>query len=234
VIEQWLEWARGPLFRLAFLIMILGLARLVILTGLGIFRAWYRANDRKLPVKALIMATLKWLFPFKQLHNRLAYSIASVLFHVGLILTPIFLGAHIMLWKRGIGIGWPGLTHGLADALTILTVVAGIGLIIGRAANRSSRAISRPQDFALPPLLIIPFISGLLAMHPALNPMSYNAAMLIHTLSADLIFVLIPFTKMAHCVLLPATQLVAELGWHFPADQGENVAIALGKESQPV
>ena len=234
MIDQWLEWARGPLFRLAFLIMALGLARLVILTGVGIFRALYRANDRKLPVKALVMATLKWLFPFKQLNNRLGYSIASVSFHVGLILTPIFLGAHIMLWKRGIGFGWPGLTSGLADALTILTVAAGIGLIIGRLANPFSRGISRFQDFALPPLLIIPFLSGFLAMHPALNPMPYNAAMLIHTLSADLIFVLIPFTKMAHCVLLPATQLVAEVGWHFPADQGENVAIALHKETEPI
>ena len=234
MIEQWLEWARGPLFRLSFLIMVLGLLRLVILTGVGVFRALYRANDRKLPVKALVLATLKWLFPFKQLNNRLAYSITSVLFHVGLILTPLFLGAHILLWKRGIGIGWPGLTQGLADTLTILTIAAGIGLIIGRAANPFSRQISRFQDFALPPLLIVPFICGFLAMHPAINPIPYNAAMLIHVLSGDLIFILIPFTKMAHCVLLPTTQLVAEVGWHFPADQGENVAIALHKETEPV
>jgi nitrate reductase gamma subunit len=177
---------------------------------------------------------LKWLFPFKQLNNRLWYSIFSVSFHVGLILTPLFLGAHIMLWKRGIGIGWPGLTQSLADGLTILTVAAGIGLIIGRLANPFSRRISRFQDFALPPLLIIPFISGFLAMHPAINPLPYNVAMLIHVLSGDLIFILIPFTKMAHCVLLPTTQLVAEVGWHFPADQGENVAIALHKETEPV
>jgi len=234
VIEQWLEWARGPLFRLSFLILVLGLLRLVILTGVGVFRALYRANDRKLPVKALVLATLKWLFPFKQLNNRLAYSITSVLFHVGLILTPLFLGAHILLWKRGIGIGWPGLTQGLADALTILTIAAGIGLIIGRVANPFSRQISRFQDFALPPLLIVPFICGFLAMHPTINPIPYNLAMLIHVLSGDLIFILIPFTKMAHCVLLPTTQLVAEVGWHFPADQGENVAIALHKETEPV
>ena len=29
-------------------------------------------------------------------------------------------------------------------------------------------------------------------------------------------------------------QLVSEAGWHFPADAGEKVAEALGKENQPV
>jgi len=232
--EYWLAWARGPLFRMCFLIMVLGLGRLVVLTGVGIFRAWERAADQTLPWKDIVIATLKWLFPFKQLNNRLWYSITSVLFHAGLILTPLFLGAHIMLWKRGIGLGWPGLTQGLADGFTLLTILTGLGLILGRAAHPFSRQISRFQDFALPPLLLVPFISGFLAMHPALNPLPYNLAMLIHVLSGDLILVLIPFTKMAHCALLPASQLIAEVGWHFPADQGENVAIALHKESEPV
>ena len=232
--ELWLEWARGPLFRLAVLIMGLGLARLLILTGLGVFRAMERAGDQSLPLKNIAVATLKWLFPFKQLNNRLWYSITSVTFHVGLILTPLFLGAHIVLWKRGLGVGWPGLTQYPADGLTILTIVAGIALIIGRVANPFSRQISRFQDFALPPLLLVPFISGFLALHPLLSPLPYNLAMLIHVLSGDLIFVLIPFTKLAHCVLLPTTQLVSEVGWHFPADSGENVAMALHKEIDPV
>jgi len=232
--EQWLEWARGPLFRLAVLIMGLGLARLLILTGLGVFRAMERAGDQTLPLKSIAVATLKWLFPFKQLNNRLWYSLTSVTFHVGLILTPIFLGAHILLWKRGLGMGWPRLTQYPADGLTLLTIIAGIGLIIGRVANAFSRQISRFQDFALPPLLLVPFISGFLALHPLLSPLPYSLAMLIHVMSGDLILILIPFTKLAHCVLLPTTQLVSEVGWHFPADSGENVAMALHKEIDPV
>lgn len=232
--EYWLEWARGPLFRFSFLILVLGLARLLALTAAGVFRAMWRAGDPRLPLKTIVLATLKWLFPFKQLNNRLWYSITSVLFHVGLILTPVFLGAHVLLWKRGIGIGWPGFSRDVADVFTLLTVVSGIGLIIGRAANPFSRGLSRFQDFALPPLLLVPFVSGFLAMHPSVNPIPYQLTMLIHVLSGDLIFLLIPFTKMAHCVLLPTTQLVAEVGWHFPPDQGENVAIALHKETEPV
>ena len=58
--------------------------------------------------------------------------------------------------------------------------------------------------------------------------------MLIHVLSAELIFVLIPFSKVAHCVLIPFSQLVSDLGWRFPATAGRDVAKALGKESVPL
>ncbi len=232
--EAWLEWARGPFFRLAFLILGLGLIRHLAMTGTGIFRAMLRTDDHNYLYRQVIITTIKWLFPFKEMNNRLWYSITSVSFHVGLILIPIFLVGHIMLWKRGIGIGWPGLPQHITDGLTVLTVVTGILLIIGRLANKDSRQLSRVQDFLLPPLLLVPFISGFLAMHPSINPVSYNTAMFIHVMSGNLIFILIPFTKIAHCVLLPLNQLVTEVGWHFPADSGDNVALALHKETKPV
>jgi len=232
--EAWLEFARGPLFRIAFFLMALGLLRHLVLTLYNVWRGMRRAGDKNLPWKTIFINTMKWLFPFKNLNNRLWYSITSVLFHVGLILTPIFLMAHIALWERVLGFGWPGLGRSAADALTLLTVVTGIMLIIGRAASRESRALSRFQDYALPPLLLVPFVSGFLAMHPSINPFSYTGSMLVHALSGDLILILIPFTKLAHMVLLPTTQLVSEVGWHFPPDQGVNVGIALHKENEPV
>lgn len=232
--EEWLSWARGPFFRFAILIMVLGLARHVFFTVINAWKAIRGAGDKEIPYRSIFISTLKWLLPFKNLNNRLWYSITSVLFHIGLIITPIFLGAHIVLWKRGIGIGWPVLGQAVADGLTLLTIVTGLLLIIGRVGNKFSRSISRFQDFALPLLLLIPFISGFLTMHPWLNPFSYNAAILIHVISGNVIFIIIPFTKLSHCIILPATQLVSEIGWHFPADQGENVALALHKETEPI
>ena len=58
--------------------------------------------------------------------------------------------------------------------------------------------------------------------------------MLVHVLSADILLVLIPMTKLSHSVLLPSTQLISEVAWHWPADAGAKVAIALGKEGDPV
>ena len=76
--------------------------------------------------------------------------------------------------------------------------------------------------------------SGYLALHPVLNPFSYDGVMLIHVLSGNLIFILIPFTKLAHLVLFPITQLVSETGWHLAPHSGREVAAALGKEHEAI
>jgi nitrate reductase gamma subunit len=234
MIDTWLDWARGPLFYFAFTLMILGLIRQIALTWTGIRRIVRNAGNPSMPYGAVLKATLLWLFPFNKMNQRVLYSLLSVIFHLGLILTPIFLSAHILLWERGTGLSWPGLSRNFADFLTLVTIAAGIGLIVGRAANRHSRAISRFQDFILPMLLGFLFLSGFLAGHPPLNPFSYKAMMLAHVMSGNLIFILIPFTKLAHAVLVPTAQLISEAAWHFPAGSGVNVAQALQKEANQV
>jgi len=232
--EQWLEWARGPVFRFAFVLMVLGLLRHVIMTIVGLIMTLRRAGDQVIPYKAVFKATLQWLLPVGKLGNRLSYSITSVAFHIGLMLTPVFLLPHIELWKHGLGISWPSLPHIAADILTLVTIAAAVGLLIGRLGSRDSRRISRAQDILLPVVIAIPFVTGFLAMHPAWNPIDYNVVMFVHVMSANLIFISIPFTKLGHIVILPATQLVSEVGWHFPAESGDDVTIALKKENVPI
>jgi hypothetical protein len=233
--EQWLEWARGPVFKFAFLLMVLALARNVVVEAVEIILAIRRAGDKNIPYKVVFKTTIDWLIPFKKMGvNRPVYSVMSVVFHVGLILTPIFLLPHIELWERGLGIAWPSIPHALADALTLVTIAAAIGLLAGRLSNRESRRISRVQDLVIPAMLVIPFITGFFAMHPAWNPADYNLVMFIHVMSANVIFVMIPFSKLGHIVLLPATQLVSEVGWRFPAESGDDVARALKKENVPI
>jgi nitrate reductase gamma subunit len=100
--------------------------------------------------------------------------------------------------------------------------------------SSASRAISRAQDYFLPALILVPFVTGYLGMHPNINPFGYNGTMLVHVMSANLIFLLIPFTKMSHVVLFPGTQLISEMGWHLKPGGGQQVAIALGKENEPI
>ncbi|MFH1418162.1 MAG: hypothetical protein ABII12_07765 [Planctomycetota bacterium] len=234
-VESMLEFARGPLFRFAFALMVLGLARLVLLTLYGIVRTYILAGDKRLLWPVIRQRTLWTLFPFSRLHRtRSAYSILSFVFHVGLIVVPIFLFAHVHLWQRGVGISWPVLPALAADVLTILTVVAALALLAARAGSSLSRTLSRAQDYLWPVLLSLAFLSGFLASHPALCPVDYQVMLLIHVLAAELILVLIPFSKIAHCVLLPFSQVVSDLGWHFPATAGKDVCRALGKESTPI
>jgi nitrate reductase gamma subunit len=197
-------------------------------------RVYRRAGDKDIPSRQVLAATLKWLIPVDRLSNRPLLSLTTVVFHVSIILVPLFLAGHIALWEPVLGFGLPALPNALATALTVAALVTAVALVIQRIASPATRVLSRFRDYALPLVVAVPFASGFLVMHPALNPFSYEATLLVHVMSANLVLVLIPITKLSHVVLLPATQLVSELAWHFPPDAGSKVGVALHKESEPI
>jgi nitrate reductase gamma subunit len=133
-----------------------------------------------------------------------------------------------------LGFGWPALPSTVATVLTLVVIAAAGSVLIQRVSNRESRILGRPQDYALPVLIAVAFLSGFMVMHPAWNPWGRDPMLLAHVLTGDVLLVLVPFTKLSHMVLLPLTQLVSELAWHFPEDAGERVGLALGKESEPI
>jgi nitrate reductase gamma subunit len=147
---------------------------------------------------------------------------------------PMFLAGHIALLTGALGLWWPAIPNGLADVLTVVAVVTAVALVVQRAAASATRSLSRFQDYALPLVIAVPFASGFLVMHPAVNPFAYEATLLVHIFSANLVLILIPITKLSHVVLIPTVQLVSEVAWHWPADAGSKLAVTLGKENEPV
>ncbi|MCX6543354.1 MAG: hypothetical protein NTV05_02950 [Acidobacteria bacterium] len=232
--EAWIVFARGPLFRLCFSIMVLGLARVLWLTGIGIIEAYGRSDDRALAYREIFRQTLGWALPVGRAGRaRPLYSLTSVLFHLGLLLVPLLLQAHVRLWQSVIGIAWPVLPAAAADGLTLLMLVTAVGLFAGRLADRRSRAISRLQDYVWPLLLAVPFVSGFACANLTLAPLTYQAGMLLHLLSADAVMFLLPFTKITHCVLQPLSQLVTAVAWKFVPEAGDRVAATLGFADRP-
>ena len=232
--ETWLELARGPVFLFAITFMFLGLARHVILTCWEACRAYYRAGDKVIPYAQVAKTTWQWLLPVYKIKERALYGLTTIAFHVSIILTPILLGGHIALIRRGTGLGWPGIPNVLADFLTVAAVLAALALIVQRAVKPDSRALSKFRDYAILVLIAIPFVSGFMVMHPSLNPFPFEAMLLVHVMSANLIMILVPVTKISHCVLTPVSQIVSELAWHWPPDAGSKLAATLGKENEPV
>jgi nitrate reductase gamma subunit len=233
--QQLMEFVAGPLFRLTFAIMLLGLLRIVVLTVWGVIQARRQTDDKVMPWKLISENTVGWLVPVLRLwKTRPIYSVVSFVFHIGLILVPIFLFGHVQLIRESIGIGWPVMSDNLADILTIITMITALALFLGRLFSKEARFISRPQDYVWPILLAIPFVTGYVCNNMAIGAGVYQWTMLFHMLSAELIFVFIPFTKIAHCVLVPFSQMVSSLGWKFPPKSGEGVAETLGKKEMPV
>jgi len=230
-----LEFARGPLFRFSLAIMLLGLARVVLLDLSAAYMAYRRAGDKSIPWNWVIRRTLMWFFPVNRIFaSRPVYSLFSIIFHVGLLLVPIFLYAHVELWRGAIGFGWWTLPKAVADWLTLAAIVFGLLLLILRISSRASRFLSRKQDFLWPLILLVPFVTGYICANAGVGPAGYRFGMLLHILSAEAIFILLPFTKIAHCVLMPLSQLISALAWKFPAETDDDVCTTLNKKGAPV
>ena len=232
--EAWLAFARGPAFVFALSFMILGLIRHIAITLFEMRRIMRDAGDKTLPSGALWRATIRWLVPLDKIRDQFVFSATSMLFHVAILIVPLFLAGHVVLWQRSLGLSWPAIPNGVADVLTVVAVVAAVALVVQRFMARDTRALSRTRDYLLPLLVALPFASGFLVMHPAVNPVGYEPMLLIHVMSANLVFVLMPLTKLSHAVLLPGVQFVSEVGWHWPADSGSRVGRALGKEGEAI
>ncbi len=110
--EAWLNFAKGPLFTAAFLTMILGLGRLVLLQSHALLAKKQRL--RLVPWKRVFTETLSWAFPVRHMiPGTIVISSASFLFHFGAIIVPLFLADHT---ERDAG-GRQHFDHGLGDVL---------------------------------------------------------------------------------------------------------------------
>ena len=230
--QQLIDFARGPLFALAFGIMVLGLVRLLVMQIHSLVTSKGR-RLRNAPWRKIAGETLSWAVPFRHfIKGTILFSSASFAMHIGLIIVPLFLLDHVVLWEAWLGIRLPAIGRGLADVLTLTTIACLLTLMAYRLFSARHRAVSRPLDHVLLVAILLPFATGFLAAHPGLNPFRWDVVMLVHVLSAELLFVMVPFTKLAHVVLFFFDR-VSELHWQLRPGAGERVASALfGSEAK--
>lgn len=230
--EQWIDFASGPLFAFTFGIMVLGLLRLVIIQVYSLITGKGR-RLRNAPWKKILAEAASWVVPVRHLiPGTKFFSIVSFLFHIGIILVPVFLADHIVLWEGLLGINLPSIGHLLADTLTLFTIGCIIILFAMRTFSARLRAMSMRSDYTLLVAVLLPFATGFLASHPTFNPLPWHTMYLLHLASANLLFVLIPFTKLAHIVLFFFDR-VSGLHWQLRPGAGDQVAEALfGEEAR--
>lgn len=230
--EEAIHFAKGPLFAFSFLVMILGLARLLVIQVYTLV-AEKGTRLRNAPWKSIVSDAATWLVPVRHLvKGTILFSVMSFLCHIGMIIVPIFLAAHIALWEGFFKVDLPSIGAGWADYLTLLTIACLIMLLGLRTFVRRQRSMSRRTDYVLLIVLLVDFGAGYLASHPNVNPLSWQLMMLVHLLGGNLLFLIIPFTKLAHIVLYPFDR-VSALHWQLRPGAGDKVAQALfGEEAR--
>ncbi|MBN2039981.1 MAG: hypothetical protein JW864_08075 [Spirochaetes bacterium] len=232
---QMIDFFMKPFFIFSVSVMILGLLRLFIKTIIEIRRVIKTAGDKDFKYTKIFMATLSWIIPGKNTVNTaVVYSIVSFVFHIGLILVPVFLMEHIIIWKGAFGFGWPALGKQAADVLTVITILSGIILLGYRLFSKQRRKLSSVHDYLFLILILVIFISGYF-LPKTYSPFNVQVNMLIHIVCGNLILIILPFTRLAHCILYPLLRLASAVAWHFPPNAGKELnKLLYGEENKKI
>jgi nitrate reductase gamma subunit len=189
------ELVRGPFAWIALAIFTLGsLYRVIFLLLTG--KRESTPNYSK-GAKDAARSVLHGLLPFGSTTTRKQplLTIVTFLFHLCVIILPIFLLAHIVLWYESWEILWWSLPDMLADAMALWVMLACLYFIVRRLFVPEVKRVSRPGDFVLLIIILLTFLSGFLAYHQW-GP--YRPILILHVISSEILLVTLPFSKLGH------------------------------------
>jgi len=123
------------------------------------------------------------------------FTLITFVFHLCVVILPIFLLAHIVLWYESWKIQWWSLPDVLADLMTLWVILACGYFFFRRLRIPEVKQVTRPTDYALLMLIMLTFLSGFCAYHQW-GP--YRAVLILHVLSSEILLVALPFSKLGH------------------------------------
>jgi len=194
-----LSWLSGPLFRFSLTVAIAGSLSLFVQNAMILVAA-----EPTHPVRALGQGLRRWLDPLaRSRRNPWWVEVLVWASAAGVVVVPLFYLGHARLWGHSLGLLWPAVPAAWSDLLTRATMVTLGALLVARLLDRSVRRSWSLLDWAPVVLAFVAFVSGYLVAHPGRSPLAPDTAALCHFLSADLLLVLLPFTRVSRCVLMP-------------------------------
>ncbi len=214
------QFVTGPLAWLAFIIFFFGLVLRIVLYVRGLDwkldRVTYSVNV-SYGIKGAIRSIIFWIFPFgtRSMRKNPVFTVMVFVFHIGLLITPVFLLAHNVILEEKWGISFWTLPETVSDILTIAVIVSALFLILRRIALPEVRIITNAYDYLLMVISTAPFITGFLAYHQVSG---YEFWLILHILSAEVMLVAIPFTKLSHMVLFFLSR--GQLGMDYGIKRG--------------
>ena len=205
------NFVSGPLVWLAFIIFIGGcLYRLITLIVLVHKKEKFIYSY--MSWKYSLRSIVRWSTPFatENMRRHPAMTIVAYVFHICLILTPIFLLAHVTLVDESWDLSWWTLPDALAAIMTLLVIGACVFFLVRRLVNPEVQYVTSASDYILLAIVAAPFITGFLAYY---QWFAYQTLLILHILSGEIMLVAIPFTRLSHMLFAPLTR--AYMGSEF-------------------
>jgi nitrate reductase gamma subunit len=201
----------GPLAWLAFIIFIGGsLYRLTNLVVLVHKKEKFIYSYMSL--KYSLRSILRWSTPFatENMRKHAVLTIVAFAFHICLILTPVFLLAHVILIEESWDLNWWTLPDVAAEIMTLIVIGGCVFFLVRRMVNPEVKFVTFASDYIILGIVAAPFVTGLLAYYQWFG---YQIFVILHILSGEVMLVAIPFTRLSHMFFAPLTR--AYMGSEF-------------------
>jgi nitrate reductase gamma subunit len=205
------NFVSGPLVWLAFIIFICGcLYRLITLIVLVHKKEKFIYSY--MSWKYSLRSIVRWSTPFatENMRRHPAMTIVAFVFHICLILTPIFLLAHVILVDESWDLSWWTLPDPLAAIMTLMVIAACVFFLVRRLVSPEVQYVTSASDYILLAIVAAPFITGILVYYQLF---AYQILLILHVLSGEIMLVAIPFTRLSHMLFAPLTR--AYMGSEF-------------------
>jgi formate hydrogenlyase subunit 6/NADH:ubiquinone oxidoreductase subunit I len=180
----------GPLLTSAFLIFFSAMTFRLLAFAAAVHSRDRKVNDAiRWRHSAAIFA--RALIPMHRLSlRRPFYVISRYGLHLGLVLMPLFIPAHNILFKIKYGFGMATLPEALTDVLTLAVIISVLLLLLRRVGCRTVRERTSARDMGLIVVALAPFVTGFMAYHQVL---SYDFWVVAHILSGEVMLVAAAF-----------------------------------------
>ena len=197
-------FVEGPLLWIAFLTFFIG-----SILRAALFLSVSRKRDKIIyqyfSWKYVLATFGRWLLPLnKDVAKNPVFTILGYIFHICLIVVPIWFSGHISLWEESrFEWSWTPIPDGLADWMTLIFLAIALFFLLRRIISADIRLLSTFSDYLLIVVVALPFITGYFLTHGTVDNIGFlgENIQLIHMLSGELMLILIPFTKLSHFVL---------------------------------
>lgn len=214
------DFVTGPLAWLAFIIFFVGLIVRTVLYIRGLnWQADRVAYGEHFGagMRGALRSIFAWLVPFGT-HSWRFYPFFTILvftFHIGLLVTPVFLIGHNVLLQERFGFSLWTISEGTADFLTIAMLIAAVFIILRRNALPEVRILTTAYDYFILAVAVAPFLTGFIA-HQQVG--SYQFWLILHILCGEIFLIAIPFTKLSHFILFFLSR--AQIGMDYGIKRG--------------
>ncbi len=205
------NFVSGPLVWLAFILFFGGclyrLINLILLVNkkepfIFTYMSW----------KYSLRSILHWIIPFatENWRRHPVLTIVTFAFHICLIVAPIFLLSHNILWEEAWNISWWTLPDGWADVMAFIVIGGCIFFLVRRLKLPEVQFVTSASDYVILAIVAAPFITGFIAYH---QWFAYPYFVIAHIISGEIMLVAIPFTRLSHMIFAPLTR--AYMGSEF-------------------